>query len=246
MNNYIIADLRRILIRIPLLIAEVCLLGFLLIVILVTYNGDWNSVSFIANIRTLLQFMVVFMGLVMVIAVFADDFKTKTMQVAIGIGISRAKVILSKYIEIMVLTFINLFVMIILAFVMGGIFHANLIGEQVWELLGIFFVTWLSVISYTGLTMILIFYTQTVGLSGFVYLILSSGLVSFGIDRIFDIPALSSSHINMMTLRNVLSSFETYLAVGDFRLKLFLGILVYMLSGYLISVLVFRNRELEF
>ena len=98
MKNLIIADIRRILMKktfwMFLLIDIIVLLGN---IIYLKVDGNWNAFSFTSLILTHLEnFAVVLVSINVFLIVYADEFRSMSMTVAIGRGISRDKIIISK------------------------------------------------------------------------------------------------------------------------------------------------------
>ena len=98
MHNYVMTDFRRIGKRLPRILLVLAVYSILFIINLVTLTqGTLDSVNFVIMTESFIGGMPLMIGTIELIAVFSDDFKAKTMQVAIGIGIPRYKVVLSKF-----------------------------------------------------------------------------------------------------------------------------------------------------
>ena len=103
MVNYILADYKRVLGRIPrIVVLAVFELVFIFSVMSSWKNaaGTYTSVKLLESTSTFLgtSFML-FIGTMDFIQSFNYDFSAKTIQVAIGIGISRLQIIISKLIQ---------------------------------------------------------------------------------------------------------------------------------------------------
>ena len=103
MKQYFLADYRRAMTCRPHLV-EIVLMAVAVILMAVwgrfTVDGNWNAVSYLSAISFPLSFMAMFLGLFDILAVFSEDFKAKTMQVAIGRGVSRTQVVLTKLLDV--------------------------------------------------------------------------------------------------------------------------------------------------
>ncbi|MGL6269561.1 MAG: hypothetical protein ACRC2O_16625, partial [Chitinophagaceae bacterium] len=86
----------------------VAIYAILIIVLVIASKGQWNAVTFVLAVEQYIEFLPVLIGLVELISVFTEDFKAKTMQVAIGIGSPRYRIVLSKLIEMMLLVLVDL------------------------------------------------------------------------------------------------------------------------------------------
>ena len=75
MIHYILADLKRITRRIPVLVCTVLIIAMLVFVFLSSYyTQDWNSIDFGRILQLFLNYAPIFVGLFVFISVFWDDF----------------------------------------------------------------------------------------------------------------------------------------------------------------------------
>lgn len=250
MRNYILADLKRILRRTPhwavILLLDVVLGGM----VLYTYMTNWNTVFYLLYGELFLQVMPLVVGLLDLSVVYGDDFKAKTMQVAIGSGLSRTRVILAKLTEMAVILFLDLLEFVVVFLVLGLILGAGIRGDLVLELFQVMLISVLAGTAYTSLTMILIFFRQGVGLGNFLYLVLNTGLITYILSFFLDIEAvdrvLGRFHLLNYTLTMLLEAVRSRSMLGTFDFKSFLGIALYIAIGIVLTSALFKKRELEF
>ena len=247
MTNYISADLKRIFKRVPRLIVLAAVYAGFIIYLAASGAGkgrgsDYISLSnqYLANMLPLL------FGVIELISVFSEDFRAKTMQIAIGRGMERWQVVLCKFFELCILVVIDLLMMGIVVWIAGIFMSTGLSSGNIGDLFIDLFSVWLSVISYGSLTMILIFYMQGTGTSIFLYLLLASNILGILLDLLFTLPALSSMNIDSFLLTGLLDDFTTALMKGSFSFPEFLGICAYTAAGLLFTTVLFEKRELEF
>lgn len=246
MSNYICADLKRILFRAPRIILTLLIYAIMLIVVAFTYYSGWSSINFVKNVQQYILILPILLGLVEMIAVYADDFRAKTMQVAIGLGISRAKVVLCKLIEAAVLTVVDLVVLAAIMLGVASYLKAGLSPTQSKELLITLTMAGVSIISYISVTMILMFYNQGTGLGRIIYLALSAGIINAVLSLISVIEFLEPLHLDSYTLTSFLEVATARWIVGTFDVKSIIGILLYLAASTGITIFLFRKRELEF
>ena len=250
MRNYIQADLKRIFKRIPH-IAVMALLNVILAgVVLNTYRTNWNSVFYLLGGELFLQVMPVVVGLLDLSAVYGDDFRAKTMQVAIGSGLSRTRIVCAKLIEMAVIVFLDLLELTVFFLIIGAVLGAGVNGAQVAELFGSMLMSALATVSFTSLTMILAFFRQGVGLANLLYLVLNVGLVTQLLSLVLGIEAVDRLvgrfHLINLTLYRLLETARSRLMLGTFDVEAFGGVAVYILLGSAITSMMFKKRELEF
>lgn len=246
MSNYICADLKRILFRLPRIILTLLVYAVFAAVVAYTYYAQWSSINFVTNVQLYIEFLPILLGLVELIAVFADDFRAKTMQVAIGLGISRAKVVYSKLIEVVVLAAIDLAVLAVIILGVASYLEAGLSPAQSKELLIGLTMAGVTTISYISVTMILMFYNQSTGLGRILYLLLSAGMVSAVVSLIGVIEFLEPLNIESHTMSHYLSVTRARWIVGIFDVKAVIACLIYIAASTAITIFLFKKSELEF
>jgi hypothetical protein len=246
MLNYLAADIKRIFRRIPRLIVILLLALILLGVMGVTRLMGGEPASYANNIGTYIGVLSFAVGLTELLAVFGDDFRAKSMQAAIGIGISRPQVVVSKLLEMMLMSAIDLVFFGVVAVALVGAFSAGLDAGQLITIVLELLVEWIRIISFTNLTMILMFFMQSTGLGTLLYLALQIGFLNLAIGAMALVPGFSNLHIDSFTLTTFLDAFKEALLAGKCDFSALLGILVYFAAGLTASILVFRKRELEF
>lgn len=246
-SNYVNADIWRISKRIPRIIAILFVNIVFAVVIVKASTGDsWNSVFFMDKMLGGFSFVSAWCGIVEFIAVFSDDFKAKTMQVAIGAGIKRRHVILTKWIDCMFLLLSDLVFVCIVGLLTGMATGVHVNTEQLGDLLINVLGVVLKAGAYYSLTMIPVFFLQSVMISLIIYFCLSTGLVYQIFQYLFSLEAIRSWNLDGFLLTSAGKQFISRLIVGTFDIKSFLLVLVYAVVGYVVSSLLFRKKELEF
>lgn len=247
MLNYIIADLKRITLRIPRAIAMLVIYaGMVLFLMSVSSSDQWNVVSYMSAVEQYVGFLMVMIGLVELVSIFADDFKAKTMQVAIGLGIPRWRVILCKLIEVMVLVLADLVVFALVAFIAAPCVRVAPSGSRMMEIIGKLFGVWLGTTAFASLSMILIFITQGTLGAIILYLAMASGVVNTLMEIILGLEGIKDFHLQRFTLTALVKMFDAKIILGTFSFSYFVGILIYIAIGYAVTLAVFRKRELDF
>lgn len=247
MMGYLKADLWRISRRIPRIIAIIIFNIIFAVSIIKGSQGDsWNSVFFMDKMLSGFTFIMIGCEILEFISVFSDDFKAKTMQVAIGAGTKRRHVILTKWADCVILLAGDLLFACIVGLLTGMITGVHVNGEQITDLMITFMGNLLQSGGYYSLIMILVFYMQSVMIPLLVYLFLIIGLLNSLINGLFYIDAIQKLHLERFTLTNASQSFVSRLIVGSVDFRSLIIVLVYIAIGYVCSILLFKNKELEF
>lgn len=247
MINYLRADLKRIYMRIPRLIALLVVYAALIAMLCFSVDEEWNGINFVVTLSQFSIALPVLLGVIELVSVYADDFKAKTMQIAIGIGIKRRRVILVKLIEMAVLICTDLLFLALVALIVGGgILHAGLQAEQYVDTAVLILDVWMKIVGYSSISMILMFFMQSTGMATLVYIALSSTVVYRLSSMLLEAKWIAPLHLGRYTITALLNIFHSQLVLGNFHIASLIGILIYVGLGFGITVFLFKGRELEF
>ena len=245
MNCYMHADLRRIFRRIPRIIALVVIYAVLAVVMLYLAKNLF--------IYEIVDYMIkgvpyacAAIGFVEFLSVFNEDLKARTMQIAIGIGISRRKVILAKWLECIFLCLLDGILLFALIAVCTSVRGAAFAGEPAADIALIIFFGMLKVTGSVAFTMIFVFYSQNPMVGLLVYAAMSFGIVNALAGTIVDLGPLNLFGLNRFLFMGLLNTARSRLMIGTFSVPHFAGIILYLVLFFEIAVRVFRKRELEF
>ena len=245
MNRYLNADLHRICTRLPRYIALA--LVYAVIFFVITQTSDDKTVyEFIASFSSYVNFFFGAIGLLEFLFVYGDDFKAKTMQVAIGTGVSRRRVILTKWAEVAILMLVDTAVMALVIAVAAATnsvsFSADIIGQ--FFILLLFGV--IKVIGSVGFSMIFVFWTHNTTVGMLLYLATVTEIVGHLFGALLDVNFLSGLHISGYTFSGLMQLSRARLMMGSFNFWYNLGLVLYLAAFFFLTCLVFRRRELEF
>ena len=250
MRNYIRADVKRILQRSSHLFSMLLLFALYVIVLYLPNRGvQVTSVTLIASACSMLDWLAVFFGLFEMLAVFSEDFKVKTMQVAIGLGVTRNKVVICKLLETIILLFLDCIVILLLTLATGSALGASIapvvMKDLVLALLVKFLLAQAVVVS---ITMIVMFMTQSTILSLFVYILIGMGTIYLllSILPMFGLTWLENLNLGRLTLSYHVGAFYSRLALGTFDFISFLVIVLYLAIGVFATCKLFQKSELDF
>ncbi len=249
MTNYILADIKRICRKRSFFITLGIYVGLFLLMIFILSSPSFTVGEYVESTETYLSFYPLVVGLSVFLSVYSDDFKSKSMQVAIGFGIPRHKVVLSKLIEsivLLVMTILGIGVIFLIVPIPLGL---SLKQEQVTSLVTILLVELFRTITYIALASILVFYTQN-AISGIIaYVLLSSKTIMI----LLSIILSQSFFIN--TFGNLTQYFSstllyqartTFLESGKWSSGLMLVLIAYIIVPIGLSIFSFNKKELEF
>lgn len=246
MKQYIVADLKRIVGRVPYWICMLLLIGYMMTLFLFQSLINWNAVTYLVTASAFAGMLPIFFGLLVFIAVFSADFKTKTMQMAIGTGLSRAEVVLSKAVEVFVITIAGIFLIGVVVLLAGVVTGVGMNAAHAMEIINSLWMKGVAIISYNYIAMILIFFTQKPGVGTMCYIALATPVVEILVSVINDIKLIKELDIRRFYLASLIDTAHTRLILGTFDIASFIGIAAYIMAGVAVTILLFRKRELEF
>lgn len=250
MRNYIRADIKRILRNSSHLFSMLLLYGiYFCLLYLPNRTAQTTSVSLIVSACSMLEWIMVFAGLFEMIAVFSEDFKVKTMQVAIGLGVSREKVVLCKLAEAAILLILDSLMFVVITLMSGAVLGVSIPLSIMKDLFNLLFIKGLlGNLVYISLTMIVPFVTSSMVLTIFAYIFVSFGVINLILTFLpmFGFAWLEELKLTRITLSYQLSLVHTRLALGAIDFVGFLNILIHFGAGIFATCKVFQKRELDF
>lgn len=247
MLNYIRADLYRIRLSVPrALVLILTLISVTAGLIWRESNVVWNSVSFVEAASTVQLIVSIVLGFFEITFIYTQDFKAKTMQTAIGSGLSRPQVVLAKFLECDLLILADLILVLIASLVFSVATGISLLPEQLGTLALCVFGGWLSTAICIHVTSIFLFYLQNAGALCILYLIIYLDPPAMILSLTRNVPLLASLHLESITYTNVVNTFTSQLALRHCNIPMLLATIFYLIASYFITCVLFKKRELEF
>lgn len=249
MINYIFADIIRISRKKSFLSTLGVYILLFLLMIFIYENPNFNGEAFIAKTDTFLGFFPLIIGLTTFLSIYYDDFKSKSMQVAIGYGMSRNKVVLSKFFETIIISVLSALCVGIVILLMSFILDQSLTDIQYTELGLTLVAEILRTIGYISISTVFVYFTQNSVVGTIIFVLLSSKTV-----MIFAGMALGQSIIvntfgdltKYLYTILLYSEKSNYIQTGHFNLTAIMAILIYVILPTIIAIFSFRKKELEF
>ena len=245
MRRYMNADLHRIFTRIPRYIS-LAVLYALLTVIAFAYFKESTSYEFVSFFGKYDRFVFFLFGLIDFVYVYTDDFKAKTMQIAIGTGVSRKKVIFTKWLEIVLLTALDLAIFLAIAFVVSMVRGVVFSGEPLRDVLILSGFSLVKLAGAAAITSILLFSTMNATLGMILFIAAAFGILYFLVSAIVTIGPLESLHLDQYLFTSLLEAAKSRAVIGTISVPHIVGIVVYLVIFYLLACRAFKKVELEF
>lgn len=207
----------------------------------------WNGFVFVdQEISIALSLSGILIGTLLFISVYSDEFTARSMQTVIGRGLSRTKVILAKIISCVIIAFLvyllTLLFLLFLSVVLGARMTAADAGYLSLSVLQTAYCT----AGNAALAAVVIYLTGNHALSVFVNIALIA-LLPNALFLMESSVLMKNLHPSYYTLQGFAErGVSDLMLTGDGTGTLIFGFVFYMGIAFLLSVLVFRRRELEF
>ena len=242
MRNYFFADLKRVLCKPIHLIVVIVAFVMSYRVLMTTTDNPWTGL-FGNYINT----MAVLIGFLSIVTVFYQDYKNRIVQSVIGLGIRREQVVLTKFLEMILVTLVDFIIVAII--VKGIILSLGITFPLNYEFR--FFLKlifgWIQVIECAGITAIFLYASGNLFLITVVYLLLINSAISLGFTKIgncFDV--IQNYHFERFDPISANEFLYSNVILGKIDIFMTVLILAYILGGVGISTLLFSRKELEF
>lgn len=246
MKNYLNADFHRILTkRFRIILMSILTIANILYIIQ-HIASDKNVLLLNTEIGGLDLIYLLIVVITNMLISFRDDLRAKSMQAALGNGVKRHQIVFVKWINLAIITCLDLafltfvqFLPLIITHKVAGSFTVGTVIFK--ELVSAF-----TILITLPLAMIIIFQTQKALLGILFYVYLITGCTSSIITM-----ALSNNLVQRFQLWNIgavdqISTFLSKLWLGQFDIRNFLMVAFYVAIGFGGTIYFFRKKELDF
>ena len=249
MNNYIGADLRRIFRKQSFLRAFGAFAGCFAILVFIYFDPNFTAEMYVSKMTSFMSFFPLVVGLLTFLSVYADDFKCRSMQIAIGCGMPRGRIIFAKLLESAVLLLATAAVMAVLLVIAPLLLGLTPTSQQMASLVLTAGAEPLRALGYGAISAVAVFLTQNATGGTILYVLLSSKTVYI----------IATMLLGQDFLRNTVGDLTKYLYTamlytckanlvqgGQPFICMSFALLIYVMLPTVISVVGFRKKELEF
>ena len=239
MRNLLRADLRRILKRVSIYVW--------LFLIFVVFFLSALSKDYTADIIGMEQGVTSLLGPILVsipvfLGVYGREIQAGSMQCVIGRGMSRTKLILTKYLECVLMCLFFFFFIWLAFFLRNNVGDAGLTANQN-KMLTIFVLfAFIKTCGYFAFTTFFFFIAWSVA-PGIVALLVSAFLMPMLFTML---DGFLKTDFSEFYFNGMIDNAYASIAAGDIGYTLILAIVLYIGGALLLTALVFRKKEIEF
>ena len=249
MNSYIGADLRRIFRKQSFLWAFGAFAGCFVLLVFIYFNPSFTAEMYVSKMTSFMSFFPLVVGLPTFLSVYADDFKCRSMQVAIGYGMPRGRIVFAKLLESAILLLATAAVMAVLLAAAPLLLGLAPTSQQMASLALTAAAEFLRALGYVAISAVVVFLTQNATGGTILYVLLSSKSVYIILTMLLgqDFLLGTVGDLTEYLYTALLYTCKTGLMQGGQPLIcLIAALLVYVALPTAISIVGFRKKELEF
>lgn len=185
-------------------------------------------------------------GIIEYIFVYADDIKSKTMQVAIGAGAKRSQIVLAEWLQATFLMLMDVAVLLLIlyvTFIVKGT-PTNTEGIKDICIWGLFRA--LDASTSYAIAAVFVFWLQTTTMPMLIFLASVLGALDAVLTVIVDLGILSSLNLKKYMIFTLLNTIQARTIMGILPVGELLAYAVEMLLLYVVTCHLFKKKELEF
>lgn len=246
MKNYFRADFHRIMTKKSRIFLMMLLAAVDLISILKAMLSDRSVMELTNKVGGLDLWYISGIMLVNIWISFGDDIRAKSMQAALGIGIKRYQIVITKWLTMMaavvldmaILNALQLIPLLVAGKLAGGFVLEQVIFGQISA------VVMIAVVM--PLTMIVLFQTQKVVLGVLAYIYLTLGITNLIISMTAANKIVQKFQLWKIGVAEQVTLFFTKLLIGQFDIRNFLMVVCYFVIGFGATIYLFQKKELDF
>ena len=239
MRNLLKADLRRILKK-----RSFYIWLFLTSLFLFIGGGLSKYTSDTLNIeRAMIKFAVpVIVSLNVYLSVFGDELKTGAIQCIIGRGISRTRVVMTKFLECLILSGILFAVVELVYFVRNIVFNVGASPLQSASLAFYIFMFYIRTMGYLAIASFFVYLTWSTAPGIIALVVLSSfiGLTLNLIETLLKVP------VYQYYFDGLLDAAYAEISAGNVGYQIIPAVVIYIGGALFRAPVVFRKKEIEF
>lgn len=240
MVNYIKADLYRILHKQSFFGVIGTYIALFVLLIFILFNPTFTGAMYISKIYTFLDFFPLIIGLIIFVSLYVDDLKSNSIQIAIGYGLPRYKIILSKLLECFTLLIIISVCILFLVLITPILLDIKIDASQTIDLIKTILLEVIKTMSYISMSQIIV-YIAFNSIEGMImYLLLSTQVIYIVLNILLQQRFIVElfGYLNRYLLTDELYNTPTLLRI--------LGvILFYIVLPVILSITIFQKRSIE-
>lgn len=245
MRNLIVSDILRIIKKKTYWIIMGIVLAGSLINVIRSHSSPFASMTSQASFIRATGSII--LGICIFLSVYADEFLSRSMQCIIGRGLSRSKLQIAKLLDCVLLTLNSYCLWALWEFILNLIFRTNMQPIEMTALYAAFFTCAIQAIGYATISAIFLYKSSNVAAATVVDILFYMVFYNFLNLTATSVPLAPIIAVDRGCFTGRINQIYTSIVLGQNCGGLIIGtVITFIIGALVISVLVFRKRELEF
>ena len=217
--------------------------------VLPMFSDDTAGGFKMAVVSAINFFMPLLIGIPIYSTIYTDDFKSRSMQIAIGRGVTRTKMMIARFLEAIILIVEWYVIFTIVLAICGLINGAG--GSEILSAIGSLWTGTISMVVFMSLALLFVYWTLNPTTGLVFYIIFVAGVLDTIFSLVDMIPFLKDNNIEISKFfpGSACNNFVNCIMDGDVLHSFTWGIgvvLGYIVLPIVISIQIFKRKELEF
>jgi ABC-type transport system involved in multi-copper enzyme maturation permease subunit len=191
--------------------------------------------------------MNLFIGIAIYVSVYADEFTSNSMQCLIGRGISRKRLLIAKFVNCVIVTFISYGIYTLFITITGLLMGAKMNVAESSFLYSTILTNAFIVLGYATISMIILFWSKNVAYATLVdaFLLFAGDTLLGGLNAI---PVIKHLHIDRHVFSHALecAKVDLLLTGGTAIFTMLWHVAKICAISIIVAYLLFRKKELDF
>ncbi|WP_248406227.1 ABC transporter permease [Butyrivibrio fibrisolvens] len=229
------------------IVLGICLLISLFWTIQSKGSDGLSGFSFASSQGTAINTMNLFIGIAIYVSVYADEFTSNSMQCLIGRGISRKRLLIAKFVNCVIVTFISYGIYTLFITITGLLMGAKMNVAESSFLYSTILTNAFIVLGYATISMIILFWSKNVAYATLVdaFLLFAGDTLLGGLNAI---PVIKHLHIDRHVFSHALecAKVDLLLTGGTAIFTMLWHVAKICAISIIVAYLLFRKKELDF
>ncbi|MDO4961715.1 MAG: hypothetical protein Q4E57_07685 [Eubacteriales bacterium] len=247
MKNYLRADLYRIVTRPAFWIVHIIgIIALFITAVLSTTVELNNDIEYLSNASTIISLGIFFIGIYYLFGIFGNDARARTGVMALGRGVSRRDVVTVHFLETFMLVGFTWLMLSITGIIIGKLIF-NISGYYARLLISHMISSSLDTVFSLEFSMLLMLLGFGMIPCFIIFLCIQFDVISIVFSLITMLPPLMNFDFDAFLPGGITSKISYYLSyTGSIPIIPLFSVLVYMLAVFVLAIILYKRKELDF
>lgn len=243
------ADMRRVATKVlPWILLAVAYIFLAVRLVMDIDTSPDRNFFFLDSLSTAYMFVSIIIGFAGLIGIYTDEFKSMVMIGVIGRGITREKFVLTKFLDLLALMFQMQLLTALYVLILKTAFNITFNSVEFRYFILMFIFDFFEAVSFVTIAAVFYFLSENAAIGMFAFLAFKI-IVPVSLALIEMFSRFGKYHPNQYYISGIsTSAFSSIIIgdVGDGLVHLFYLITVYIIGALMLTIFIFKKKELEF